>query len=404
MATGMGADSIQRKREQRKLGGAKYPRLNLQSGDKTQQDFCVKPLPRIAAESAECKEAMYEYFVHRNCGPDNDATLVCPNRTEAEKTANTNKCPICSYTKKILRNQTEYTENVIKLTKDKTPRERVNWPVLDLYNPKEVQMLEVSGQALEEILDAFEDQAGQTLDLSDLSQACALRIRRNGSGFTSKYSYKALVGPEFAMGEGHIQILKNTYITPESVVERLDPEVLAQRFTGEFGTTADPGDYHGVPGVGMGQPASASALSALDQPGVVPVAPVAPVAQPVAPLPLPAQAPLGPTLAPPVAPGVAIEAGIAALPVAPAPVAPVRTRPAAVPVAPVAVVAPVAPIQAAPIVPAPQIQAAPPIQPAPVVAQPVAVAPVAVVAPVAPVAPVVPTAGAIDILAELESM
>lgn len=225
-------DMIRRTRESRSRQTS-YPRYNLQSGDKAKYDFFVNLMPRLIKSKVGIQEPFFEYFQHFGCGPDGDQSFTCLNETREDKKTNAKKCPQCAECRKILRNQDEYKEHEIDVAKRKMARDRVNWPVYDLDRRKIVEMLEISGQALDDILDEFgEDEDYE--DLTDLASDAALKIHRKGIGQNCSYKRKAVFDKKYKLDREDLTNIKDSYFTPESVVEKKTREEIIQIVTGEF--------------------------------------------------------------------------------------------------------------------------------------------------------------------------
>lgn len=249
----------------RSKGGRKYPRLNLQSGDKKEQIFRVKMLPRLANDG---KYPYHEFYMHYSCGPDQDQSFVCLNETYDQLKSNEKRCPICSHTRKITRNADDYTEKQVELAKKQSGKTRIMLAVYSLDDRKTIQMLEVSGQAFEEILEVCrDDETGKYLEVDYIKGDYAIQIRRKGSGFNSKYFYKLLQSPKWKLDPEDGENIKTSILLPETVIERLDAETLNQKMFGEFNTTGGVDDSPAPGGDGEGTarpPASSGALDDLD--------------------------------------------------------------------------------------------------------------------------------------------
>lgn len=232
MATKTSRDTIGKKREERS-NTSEYPRFNMQEGSKEKEVFYIKLLPRLKKSELNIEEPFCEYFQHFNCGPDGDQNPVCMNVTVEEKKKNGAKCAQCAQCRKILRNQDEYKDREVDEAKGKTSRSRANWPVYNLDKRSTVEMMEISGGGLDDILEEFgEDEDYE--DLTDLENDAALQIIRKNSGRNSSYKRKAVFGKKYRLDKEDLKNIKDTYITPESVVKNISKDAMAEIVSGEF--------------------------------------------------------------------------------------------------------------------------------------------------------------------------
>jgi len=277
-------DNIRNHKETHQRGGD-FDKFNLQSGNKMEQIFHVKLLPRLAPPTAECNAAFHEFFNHYKCGPDSDQTMTCLNHNLDDIKKNAKRCPACSITKKIIRNSS--VEQDVDIAKGKSARRRVNWPVFDLDKRKQVEIMEIGGRSFDDdLLTKFRDAAGKELDLADLTIPCCVEITRRNSGEYSRYQFAVLIDQQWAITTDDIPKIQQTYVAPESVVKRISLAEFNENFHGTFDVSE--GNEPPV-AVVPGQPATPEQLAALNaaqsaassgrkRPGAPASAPAAPAA------------------------------------------------------------------------------------------------------------------------------
>lgn len=249
MSTGVSRDDAAQVKKDTQRKGPNYPRLNLQAGNKNEQEFLIKLLPRLAPPSTTVmrpnKEGVmtpynkpwFFYGSHFKCGPERDQSLICLNEQPEEIKLNKKGCLACRDSRKVLKNRDDYTKEQIDRAKDFQYQSRGLWACYDLDKRKMVEYLDVTEFAIAEILNEhFQDSAGNFYDLTNIKDACCLRIKRVGSGFLSKYKYKAMFDPKYAILPSDVPIIKSTYKPPEYWITPLPVEEFNQIYTGVFGT------------------------------------------------------------------------------------------------------------------------------------------------------------------------
>lgn len=210
-------------------------KFNTQAGNKENQDFFLRLLPRIPNSPGEfCEGPFYNFFVHFDCGADGKQSMVCLNRTREEFKSNKMKCPACTKIRKVLNNEDQFRSDTVDKCKKQRAKDRVLWVAYDLSSKKECEALEVSGQANDEIIKEFQDSAGVFYDLTKPSNPCCLKVSRSGSGFNSKYHWRGLVDGRFALQNLDVEKIKKSYKHPELWVKRLSPEEFKDIFESAF--------------------------------------------------------------------------------------------------------------------------------------------------------------------------
>jgi len=211
-------------------------KFNTQDGDKTEQNYYVKLLPRIPPTPKDkTKGPFYEFWVHRNCGPDAAQALVCLNTDREEFKSNKRQCPACKRIRKILNSEDgRYSTEDIDRAKSQRAQNRVVWVVYDLNKRQGCEILEQSGQANDLIIGQFRDQGGDFLDLTILKNNTCLHINRKGSGINTRYQFSGLCHQKFQLTNSDAAKIKPTYAYPELCVKRLSPEEFANIYESQF--------------------------------------------------------------------------------------------------------------------------------------------------------------------------
>ena len=218
-----------------------YPRMNLQSGDKKEQVFYLKLLPRIPLKDP--RAPWHTYNKHHNCGPAMDKNFICLNIDEAERKKNRKNCVQCMEDRKVLFNKDQYDEKRIEKAKKQAANGRVNWPVFDLDKRKRVEMLERASVVLDDIIDLFKEKE-KRFDLTDLRAGYALKVKRVHSGISSKYTYSRVEGDEYKLTKEDIAAIIKTYIAPEQYDpdEVLDIDAIRELVSEAYGVQVEAGE------------------------------------------------------------------------------------------------------------------------------------------------------------------
>ena len=211
-------------------------KFNTQDGDKTEQNYYVKLLPRIPPTPKDkSKGPFYEFWVHRNCGPDAAQALVCLNTNHEEFKANKRQCPACRRIRKILNSDDgTYSADVVERAKSQRAQNRVVWTVYDLNKRQGCEILEQSGQANDLIIGQFKDQGGDFLDLTLLKNNTCLNVNRKGSGINTRYQFSGLCHEKFKLTNNDGAKIKASYMYPELAVKRLSPEEFTNIYESQF--------------------------------------------------------------------------------------------------------------------------------------------------------------------------